>query len=178
MYRWYDITEYQMVDIVNSRHSVSPILFLTRMDKEHLNTSSGFFERGLIADWLNGSLVSSFPFFAAWCLMWIACINIYFIYQMDERWLRYAGRVSSNDIRSLKGSNITPTLEDVFENGAIFCSSSVSIFMSDGANGLLQTCLFLCISILGLFEISFNCMYSPTHDTVRVSATPVARTAE
>ena len=99
-YRWYDVTEYEMLEDKKTRHSVSPLLFLSLIDERVLDrpaTRRILFE-GVFGEWIKREMHCKRFSVVGYYTFRLLYLILFAFYQMDSSWLENLGRVDNDKI--------------------------------------------------------------------------------
>ena len=120
VYRWYDVTEYEVLDVKETRHSVSPLRFLSLIDEKLMDRPSTrdiLFE-GVFGAWIKQEMRCKNPSIVGYNVFRFLYLALFALYEMDSFWLENLGRVNND-----KATNATLSSH-------VYCNSGLVVTMS------------------------------------------------
>ena len=127
-YKWYDVTEYETPE----RHYVSPLLFLTFVDKITA-ASCGYYylhTQSVFTKWFNAKFIINIPFICVAFLLRLVHVITYFVYDMDTSFYgNYTHGESTDHCRPNFGIVLTPSAK-VGIGFYLFAHSAIVIILA------------------------------------------------
>ena len=142
VYRWYDVTEY-LFPKPNSRHLVSPLAFLAKIDKDDLHSKfiRTILSRGIMSIWSHRTLMSKRLGFYCMAFVHLVFFTVLFFTRDNLAWLNQVTRIVE-DVQY-------PVLSINSTSANALCTDAELYSYSAASDYLMQSYLLLNVALLG-----------------------------